>query len=275
MICLQPPSKGALMRAPRECGTSNIYHIVARGSGRQLIFEDDDDRREFLATLSNVSKRFGLEVYAWCLMGNHVHLLIHADMARISPAMQVLLSSYALYYNERTGRSGHLFQERFGSEPVDTEEHLLSAMRYIHLNPEKARIEQHDRYPWSSYAEYLGEPGVCSTDFILSLFGNRREFASFHCIADEDIGFIDIAEARRSTRPLPDSEAIRIANSVLDGIRLSDIKTFERGKRNRLLNALLDHGLSIRQTERLTGIGRGAIAYARKRDSDLSLCHKT
>jgi REP element-mobilizing transposase RayT len=255
------------MRAPRERGTSNIYHIVARGSGRQLIFEDDDDRKEFLAILSNVSKRFSLEIYAWCLMGNHVHLLIHADMEHISPAMQVLLCTYAMHYNEKTGRSGHLFQERFGSEPVDTDEHLLSAMRYIHLNPEKARIEQHDRYCWSSYAEYLGEPGLCSTDFILSLFGNRQEYVSFHDLADEDIEFIDVARPRYSNRPFSDSEAIRIANSVLGGIRLSDIKTFERGKRNRLLNMLLDHGLSIRQTERLTGIGRGTIAYARQHDS--------
>ena len=97
--------------------------------------------------MSHALRRFDVEVFGWCLMGNHVHLLLHGHIAGISKAMQVLLGTYALKFNEQTGRSGHLFQERFSSEPIDSDEYLLSALRYIHQNPDKARIATYDSYP--------------------------------------------------------------------------------------------------------------------------------
>ncbi len=260
------------MRTPRKESASNIYHVVARGTGRQLIFEDDDDRRCFLAIMSHALRRFDVEVFGWCLMGNHVHLLLHGHIAGISKAMQVLLGTYALKFNEQTGRSGHLFQERFSSEPIDSDEYLLSALRYIHQNPDKARIATYDSYPWSSYAEYLGEAGPCSTDFILSLFGSRQEYEAFHRIQSDESGFLDITCGRSATRPMPDEDAIRIANGILDDVPLPAIKSLDRSTRDGLIAKLLNVDLSVRQIERLTGVSRGIIDYIKKNlSNNLSL----
>ena len=222
--------------------------------------------------MSHALRRFDVEVFGWCLMGNHVHLLLHGHIAGISKAMQVLLGTYALKYNERTGRSGHLFQERFSSEPIDSDEYLLSALRYIHQNPDKARIATYDSYPWLSYAEYLGETGLCSTDFILSLFGSRQEYEAFHRIQSDESGFLDITCGRSATRPMPDEDAIRIANGILDDVPLPAIKSLDRSTRDGLIAKLLNVNLSVRQIERLTGVSRGIIDYIKKNlSNNLSL----
>ena len=251
------------MRAPREESSSSIYHIVARGSGRQLIFEDDCDREDFLTILGRTSMKYGIEILGWCLMGNHVHLLLMAPIDEISKAMQVLLCTYALHFNEKAGRCGHLFQERFKSEPIEDDEYLLCALRYIHFNPEKAHVAAHDCYEWSSYGEYIGKPRLCSTDYILSFFETIRDFIMFHRIESNERHYLDVPDGRRTTRSMPDAEAIRIAESVLDGVPLTDLKAMDKSQRNHYINMLLDSHLSVRQIERLTGIGRGIIDYVK------------
>ena len=247
------------MAQPRRRGESDIYHIIARGTGKQLIFEDDSDRGAFLSMLGNDLAHFGVKLYAWCLMGNHVHFLMHAPMESISKCMQHLCSVYAQYFNQRTGRVGHLFQERFKSEPVDDDEYLLTVVKYIHLNPDKAGIAPYDSYPWSSFKEYLGTPRICDTSFVSEVFGGDEEYESFHALP-ECGDCIDVDKVRSATRAMPDELAIAIARDALAPIEMAQVKSLPKLKRNACVLKMRTAGLSVRQIERLTGISRGVIA---------------
>ena len=248
------------MGAKRKLSEVDIYHVVSRGTGRQLIFECDEDRETFLRLLKRTLKLTNVELYAWCLMGNHYHLLVHASLDRISAMMRLLNSSYARWFNYKGKRVGHLFQCRFKSEPVNDEAYLMTVIRYIHRNPDVAGIANTESYRWSSFKEYIGTGGLCLTDFPLSLFGSIDAFAAFHKDWNNDAGCLDVDALRNATRPMSDEDAIEYAQSAVGGIRLAEIKTLEVEERNACLRRLRQAGLSIRQIERLTGIGRGTVA---------------
>lgn len=250
------------MRTARKRSAADIYHVVARGTGKQLIFEDDSDRHEFLSILKDAIKRESAEIYAWCLMGNHVHLLIHAAIERVSSVMKLLCGNYARYFNDRHGRVGHLFQERFVSEPIEDDEYLLTALRYIHLNPSAAGLADFEAYEWSSYREYWGNAVICSTDFVETLFDGRKDYALYHRIQDQEHVCYDVDRPRSRTRAMPDEEAIELARAMLGGIDPSSIKQLNVKLRNAFIVRLKESGLSICQIERLTGISRSIISKA-------------
>ena len=246
------------MRTQRTRSEANIYHIVARGSGRQLIFDDAADRVHFLETLENNLDASSVQMYAWCLMGNHVHLLLKGPMDAISTCMKNTLSSYAQYFNAKSGRTGHLFQGRFKSEPIDSDEYLLTVACYIHNNPVKAGLASAERYRWSSYREYMVAPRYCETDFILSLCSGREGFARLHSIL-VDAKCIDIEESEAPLRVASDASAREIAQNLLGSIALNEVKTLESSSRRKVILAMKRAGLSVRQIERLTGIGRNTV----------------
>ena len=247
------------MRAKRRLSSVDVYHVVARGTGRQLIFEDDDDRAVFLDTLRLALGHTGAELYAWCLMGNHVHLLVHAPIDQVAQFMKELCGTYAQYFNKKAGRTGHLFQERYKSEAVDDDAYLLTVLRYIHDNPAKAGIASASKYAWSSYSEYLGKPGLCSTDFVSGLFSGKDDYARFHSLNSASAACLDIPDRQEARRQMTDSQALEVAKDVLGEEDLASVKELVRAERNHAILVLRAAGLSIRQTERITGIGRGAV----------------
>lgn len=248
------------MSRRRIISEGNIYHVTSRGTGKQLIFEDDDDRRTFLHLLRKALSDNAVELYAWCLMDNHFHLLLHGALEAISLCMHCLCGMYARWFNERAGRTGHLFQERFGSEAIDTDTYLLTVVRYIHKNPEKAGIAHASTYRWSSYREYVGHPTYCKTQFVLNVFGSRQEFVSFHSQDDEEPGCLDADMSETAKRAAIDARALRKAQETITDMRLTDLKTLPKKTRDTYLRNMKQAGLSIRQIERLTGIGRNIIA---------------
>ena len=250
------------MSNQRPSSEGDIYHVIARGTGRQLIYEDDEDRRIFLGMLSEALEKTSCDLYAWCLMGNHFHLLIHGDIKRVSKCMQRLCSEYAHWFNRKTGRVGHLFQARFRSEAINTESYLLAVVRYIHHNPEKAGICTASKYRWSSYAEYVNGEMLCKTLFVLSMIGGRREFAIFHDALSQDESCLDTDESRSYLRVLGEDALVAAAQTAVDSTPLSSIKALDKLQRNTCIKSLKDAGFSIRQIERLTGIGRSTIARA-------------
>lgn len=245
-----------MARNPRQFSESGFYHVVCRGNGRQLIFEDDDDRACFLGLYESTLSGIDMPTIAWCLMGNHVHLLVRDDAQALSPMMQQVLCGYAKRYNSRTKHVGHLFQERFYSTPVEDDESLLMTARYIHQNPFKGGLSATLDYRWSSYGEYLGRPGMTETSVLLDLLGSVGDFVTFNNDADRTCYRFE------GSSRIPDGEALGFARQVLGGIDPANLKTLERSRRNPLCTRLHDAGLSARQIERLTGIGRGAIEYA-------------
>lgn len=159
-----------MARRPRVAFKGAVYHVCFRGNARKRIFVDNRDRCRFLASLADRVHDFQVRHYLYCLMTNHVHLLLETPCANISQFMESLLTSYAVYFNLRHDRCGHLTQGRFKSPLVQGDEYLLRLSRYIHLNPVfvgalasspiEARRAFLRAYRWSSYPAYagLGEP---------------------------------------------------------------------------------------------------------------------
>lgn len=158
-----------------------LYHVTARGDRREDIFEDDQDRLMFLMTLEQVINQFNWTCYAWCLMGNHYHLLIQTPDGNLSKGMRQLNGVYTQSSNRRHRRVGHLFQGRFKAILVDRDAHLLELARYIVLNPVRAgMVEQPDDWAWSSYRASMGlehSPPWLAEDGLLAMFAKQRSLA--------------------------------------------------------------------------------------------------
>lgn len=143
-----------------------IYHVTMRGVERRAIFRHDADRERFMAQLAESIERFGVRLYGFCLMPNHVHLLVETPRANLSAFMHRLQTAYTVYFNRRHRRVGHLMQGRFAAKPVHGDAYLLQVSRYIHLNPVftmawisqplPARRAALRVYPWSSYLSFIG-----------------------------------------------------------------------------------------------------------------------
>ncbi len=247
---------------------ADIYHIFVRGMGRQLLFEDDVDRGRFLAALERALEKNAVELYAWVLMGNHVHLLAHAPCKQISALMKSVEVSYARFFNQRHERVGSLFQGRFGSQAIHDEAQLLAAVRYIHANPCEAGIAQGYAYRWSSYGEYTSSESdvlrwrLCNTEFVLAMLHGRVGFDALHERDAEEGAFIDEDGPRGRTVPMPDSVALAVAEEELGAEWRTMLCELSREERNAQISQLREAGLSIRQIERLTGLGRGIISRA-------------
>jgi putative transposase len=151
-----------------------LYHVISRGNATHDIFIHDKDRRLFLGLLGNAPERFGWVIHAYCLMGNHYHLLVETPQPNLSKGMHYLNGVYCQAFNERHERIGHLFHGRFKSLIVNREEYLATLSRYIVLNPVRAGIAASpEHFAWSSYTATAGmrkAPAFLSTDLVLSLF---------------------------------------------------------------------------------------------------------
>ena len=160
-----------------------LHHIMIRGINRSPIFKDEEDKRVFLQRLGHEVTEGQCSVYAWVLMVNHVHLLFKSGKHSISTVMRRLLTWYAQFFNRKQHRSGHLFENRYKSILCDEETYLLALVRYVHLNPVRAKIvstlDELDRYPWSGHPTILGKASHSwmETEYVLSRFGKSRRNA--------------------------------------------------------------------------------------------------
>lgn len=246
-------------RKAREDSKSGIHHVTARGAGRRRIFEDDSDRRRFVKGLEDLVFKDGVVLLAWCLMDNHVHLLAKAEVSNLSAGLHRLITAYALYFNGRHGHVGPVFQDRFDSFPVETDEHLLATMRYTHLNPLDLGAPFPGDYPWSSYGQYVGKPGICDTSTLLGLLGGRGAFVEY---CDPSHGRDHLVSLNARGPHLSDAEAVQTATSYYGTSFAERLATCSKSECDRALRKLKASGLSVRQIERMTGIGRNIIARA-------------
>ena len=247
----------------RKRSEGNTYHIMARGVGRQIIFEEDADKAllyRYLKEGIDKSNADGLsiEVFAWCFMDNHVHLLARGELNRISAWLQSAESRYARYFNRKYDRSGTLFQGRFVSVPVSDDAQLLTVLRYIHRNP--LELGCFLAYRWSSYREYLDHPGLCNTAFCLELLGGKRAFVEFH----EQLTGMGVSSIPHHIGIPEDGVILRrdvkaLVDYLLRPYSSSDLLSMPRTERNRYISLLRAAGLTIKQIELSTGISRGVI----------------
>lgn len=158
-----------------------LYHVTARGNAQEDIYRDDGDRQQFLSLLHNAVKRYDWYCHAYCLMGNHYHLLIETSAPTLSKGMKLLNGTYTQYFNRQHHRVGHVFQGRFKAILIQKEAYLLELARYIALNPVRARmVRSAKEWRWSSYRATAGydESDAClTTEWILAGFAKTKKDA--------------------------------------------------------------------------------------------------
>lgn len=248
-------------RVARERSKSGIYHIIIRGINRQTMFEDEEDRVRFIDTLRKYREVCEYQVYAYCLMDNHVHLLLKEGKEPLETFMRKICSSYVLWYNRKYGRIGYLFQDRFKSEPVEDDSYFLTVLRYIFQNPVKAGIvSEINDYLWTNYQDYVEECNEADKSYVLGIFNTDRERAirSFaeYINKENDDECLDIQRKRQLT----DDEAKKVIKDHCKLSHATELQNLDAGKRNSYLKDLKkEYSLPIRQIERVTGISRGII----------------
>jgi putative transposase len=155
-----------------------LYHVTSRGDRQEAIFDDDQDRRAFLKVLGDVVSRYRWRCHAYCLMGNHYHLMIETPEANLTKGMRQLNGVFTQCSNRRHKRSGHLFQGRYKAILVDRDSYFLELARYVVLNPVRAAMVKYPHlWVWSSYGAMIGKatpPAWLTTDDLLAEFGKRR-----------------------------------------------------------------------------------------------------
>ena len=170
-----------MARKPRLEIEGGLYHLITRGVDRRDIFHSPEDHHRFLSMLNALKGKLPFYLYAYCLMTNHVHLLIERRTDDVGRIMHRLLTGYSQYYNRKYKRTGHLFQGRHRAILCQSDGYLAELVRYIYLNPVRAKIvDTVEQYPFSSHLEYLGEVpgGVTDVDPLLRRFGPTRVVAA-------------------------------------------------------------------------------------------------
>lgn len=219
-------------RLPRDYSYTDVYHIIIKGIDEQIIFYTNEDRIFFLESILNSKKNFKYDVYAYCLMSNHVHLVIKADEKNLSKSMQSLNVRYTYYFNKKYGRKGPLVLNRFKSKKVENLKYFLDVCRYVHRNPEKAGIDRTDIYKWSSYHEYILKEKIIEKKTLLHYFNDDiNNFIKFTNKA-ETIEEIENKADFEIEGYLSDEELLNIIKIKLELNSAEDIVAFFKIKEN-------------------------------------------
>jgi len=265
-----------MARKLRLTSDSGIYHVILRGVNRQDIFENEKDFLKFLSLMERVAfpvdetgQRIPplLVIYAYCLMPNHVHLLVREQECGVSAAIKWISGTYAGYFNQKYEHVGHLFQGRFRSEVVNDWEYFLTLMRYIHQNPIAGGLVDNVRYyRWSSWREYdpemVCDVPICATQAVFTKipFDALEELVDTPLPKTQRILDFDSDSGRRVT-----DERLREYIKAEFGItEVPTIQHLEKEKRNEIVKKLLEFCRNVRQVSRVTGICRGVISRLEK-----------
>jgi len=270
-------------REARKLSSTHIYHVMIRGNRRQDIFLEDEDRLRFIGILKKKKQKGEYELYAFCLMNNHVHLLIKEKKEQLSQIMKRINISYVNYFNRKYKQVGHLFQDRFKSETIEDENYLLAVLNYIHHNPFNAFIINNlADYPWSSYDMYinkLSHPAfLIESENILSLFSPDKDraidlFIQYHRQNKQersDIIELPEEDKKYDCNLINEKEAKQYLQSYLSEhhLDLSNLRERKyRSDRNKLINYLKQNSnFSIRGIADLLRIGTTTVHKNRNRE---------
>ncbi|MCR4656580.1 MAG: transposase [Lachnospiraceae bacterium] len=251
-----------MSRQARLISQSGIYHVIQRGADRRIIFSDNYDCMEFLKILRKTKQETDFALYAYCLMSNHFHFLIKQNSDSLELIFKKISCSYVYYYNKKYELHGHLFQDRFKSEPVDCNEYFLDVLRYICQNPVKAGLcSVPDDYIW------LGCSGITDSNGLLdplypytNLRGQElKSFVQVPC----NMAHIDAVGPKRLT----DSEAVARLCESSGCTNVQEIAYWDPLCMEAAIIAGIKAGLSIRQIARLTAISKARIESILRKSS--------
>lgn len=249
-----------MARKPRKTSSLQIYHVILRGNNKQSLFYDESDRNLFKNRIRKYSEQLDIQIYSYCLMQNHVHILLgNAPKQLLSLFIQKLANSYVYYFNHKYECSGHLFQGRFKSEPIESEASLKNVLRYILNNPEKAGICKMVQYKWSSYLEMINPKvdGLIDRHFIFSIFDSIKSLKHFLRIPDKT----EYMEYENKSY-FCDDKARLIMQQIVAPININSIKTLPIKELRNAILILKNHPFSNSQINRITGLPLGIIRKA-------------
>lgn len=256
-----------MARQARILSSTGMYHVMFRGVNKQDIFSSEHDYKKFMDIIRSSKDVYGIEIYSYCLMANHVHLFLHeAENGGISEFMKKILSHYAGWYNFKYERTGHLFANRYKSLPVEDDSYFLTLAKYIHRNPVKAGIvENMQDYRYSSYSDYLRNNNeFVNVDFLLNILDEDRksalrQFESFSLATEEqDYDFENSVQNRELMAKV---KIIKMTG----GIKPYEIRNLPKEQRIEILTMLLkDSNIKKTTLERLTGIPRKTLQRIEK-----------
>lgn len=233
-----------MARQARIKSNTGIYHVMIRGINKEKIFSNDFLKNKLLRIIKDIKEEIDFSIIAYCIMDNHLHLIIKDDDDNLAVIMKKICVKYAMFYNKIKERYGYVFQNRFRSEAIENEKYLYGALRYVHNNPVNAYITNDFlAYTWSSINEYMNEkPEIICCKYkkdILNSFGNIDEFVKFHSLYDNNI-YIDTIE----------EESVNIEKVIQNTIEqyavknnLVDAKDFTHAHKERLARILINLNL--------------------------------
>lgn len=212
-------------RTARKRSSTGLYHVIARGINREHIFKQKREKNNFIRLLLKHLKDQDIEIYAYVIMSTHFHILIRADLKILSHYLAIVLAEFAEYYNFKHNRNGHVFQDRFISECVETKQYFWNCIRYIHMNPVNANIVKTPLdYDFSSLREYETEKSRIISSKALKIYKSEfsffEEFLESHIKTQRQI-FIDIPEE-------VEGQLVKVALSILE--REARLNGFEESR---------------------------------------------
>ncbi len=265
------------MRGRRKFSKTQIYHILTEGNERKDIFIDNEDKAKILSILSNKNQNESFKVYAFCIMNNHLHLVLKEKNSDISTIMRRINTSYAKYFNKKYNRVGHVFHDRFKSEAIETNDDLLEVVKYIHKNPIRTNIcNNMIEYKWSSFIDYiigLNRYDFLDIEFVLSIFThNNREEAiklfSQYSINQSKKTFFDIMEKSDKKDLLTKKDVLNYIDRFIEENNLDYESLIKTRKNIKLRNKMISNikrksTFSIRDLAQILGVNRNIIQRAK------------
>ena len=244
-----------------------MYHIVLRGTNQQVLFESHADYERMIMQISKAKNLVPFELHAYCLMSNHVHLLIEAHYEDVPILVHNIKTTYARRYNIKVSRTGSLFESKYGSKAIYTSRQYRNTVRYIHQNPFKAKliyIQDLHKYKWSSMMAFHSKDNeLIAENTVLRVFEqfSNEDFFEFHLHSTDEDAF------EHCFQRLSDEDAQTYVMSILEGRidHLQDVQKLDVPKRNEILIEIKQLGLPVNQISRLTGVGRNSIQRAKKK----------
>jgi len=241
---------------------------MMRGINRQIIFEDNGDRHYFMTVLKHCKELSGFKLHAFCLMSNHIHFLIEPAEEPLDLVFKRIGTRYAVWYNRKYQRVGHLFQNRFRSENVETDQYFMTVLRYILQNPTKAGIEAHPgSYRWSSFLAYeKGSGSITDTEYATHLFGDRDTLIDFVKQTNEDV----VMDEENILWYLRDDQAKEAMVRISRCATLPEFQQLTPQLQKEYVQEMYLEKMSMNQISRLTGMPKTTvIRTVRKTDPQL------
>ena len=249
-------------RAKRKKSKINICHVMGRALNKQVLFEDEKDCLVFLSYLKEAKEEHKFNIYAYCLMNNHFHLVIKDKFNNLSKTMNNICQRYSKYYNKKNNRTGYVFNDRFHSGPIENNEYLLACIRYLHQNPVKAMIcEKVNKYKFTSYHAYNNFKsnylGLVDSEIIYEIMP-KEGFLKFNNVTNHD-RFMDAVNNK-----LNDNAVLKVLYKTSNVKNRKEFENLTEAEKCYQVLKLLDYGIPIVQLSRVSGLSYGKIQRIKK-----------